>query len=319
MTPKSLGRRHSSLWIVGCVLAALPGCSTLRPFDATTAPLVPTRFQAQAGPFRVMSNTPLEADDPALVALARLGPRIEHALELPIEVKEGSISVYILDDDEAWNRFLMIHHPELPSRSAFFLADGAETAIYTAQSDDLLADLRHEATHALFYERVGPMPLWLDEGLAEYFEVASDRFTAEAVQRYRALSDDLRKGWTPSLERLEAIEDIRDFSPRDYREAWAWAVLLVRHPERSKLTAFLERLAADGPAVPYSEHLGSQRPWIDERLLAQIRLFDRSENARLTRLQSAPEPDDASLPSGVFKRLGTRVERIFERLMPSWP
>ena len=60
--------------------------------------------------------------------------------------------------------------PSCPPRRAFFLAQGSQRVVYTYSSPRLEEDLRHEATHALLRGAFGDLPLWLDEGLAEYFE-----------------------------------------------------------------------------------------------------------------------------------------------------
>ena len=43
--------------------------------------------------------------------------------------------------------------------------------VYTYWGDRIQQDLRHELTHALLHSVLKDVPLWLDEGLAEYFEM----------------------------------------------------------------------------------------------------------------------------------------------------
>ena len=59
-------------------------------------------------------------------------------------------------------------------RRAFFLAQGSRQVVYTYFNPQLEVDLRHEATHALLHLAIAELPLWLDEGLAEYFEVPEE-------------------------------------------------------------------------------------------------------------------------------------------------
>ncbi len=93
-------------------------------------------------------------------------------------------------------------------------------------SDRLEEDLRHEATHALVRGCYGDLPLWLDEGLAEYFETRTD--TLDFQDEHMAkLPEDLKMGWTPDLPRLESLTDIHEMTPRDYRESWAWVHLML--------------------------------------------------------------------------------------------
>ena len=83
-----------------------------------------------------------------------------------------------------------------------------------------MEDIRHESTHALVNLTHPGLPLWLDEGLAEAFE-HPDRDKTPDPHRERFLSD-INTGFKPDLKRLESMDDVRKFTPRDYREAWAW-------------------------------------------------------------------------------------------------
>src|SRR5262249_44838058 len=144
------------------------------------------------------------------------------------------------DDREAFAHFLRFYYPELPPRRAFFLAQGQDRVVYTYSSPRLEEDLRHEATHALLRGAYGDLPLWPDAGLAEYFE---SNLAQPGIERARIdeLTADLRDKWAPNLQRLESLVDIRQMTPRDYREAWAWVDLLLNGPEpgRSLLMAYL--------------------------------------------------------------------------------
>ena len=52
--------------------------------------------------------------------------------------------------------------------------------------------------------------------------------------RIEQIAADLASGWSPNLERLESLTDIRQMTPRDYREAWAWVHLFLNGPEPGK-------------------------------------------------------------------------------------
>jgi hypothetical protein len=150
--------------------------------------------------------------------------------------------------------------------------------VYTFHNDRLEEDLRHEATHALLHVAVGDLPLWLDEGLAEYFEVPDRQgLNAEHLAR---LPDDLKGGWKPDLERLESLSHVRDMTPRDYRESWAWVHYLLNAPGASGKTALLAYLA-DLKTAPKTSPLS-------ERLAR----FDRGPAQRmlthLDRVRTAP-------------------------------
>lgn len=344
----SCAERLSLVRSVALILLILSGgCSTLATRHgsggAAGTSLIPTRYQAEVGSFRVASNLPMSEDDPALQALAGLEDRLERVLGVRVQDDELPIDVYILDDDQAFRTFLMFHHPELPDRRAFFLAVGDVAAVYTARGTHLEEDLRHEATHALLHRAVGHVPLWLDEGLAEYFEVESQTLPAEAIARFRKLAASYREGWRPDLVRLESVENVAVMSPTDYREAWAWTVLLLHGPRRQTLVAHLEQLRTEGDLAPgISERLRDDLAQLNRQFLAQVSPGIRGDSPRLTRLQSPPtssrsmpvsrvvseprvivmNPSEPDLPfpheppRGPIGRLREGIGNFFDRLIP---
>ena len=152
------------------VLAALAvvGCATLG--GDPGQPLVPTRFETRTGPFAVFTNTAIPADAPEIRSLRSLERDLTTSLGIRVAPDGPRIEVYILKDREAFTHFLTFYYPELPPRRAFFLAQEPRRVIYAFHNERLEEDLRHEATHALLHVAFGDLPLWLDEGLAEYFE-----------------------------------------------------------------------------------------------------------------------------------------------------
>ena len=248
------------LVVLGFAAATGPGCATTG-FDRGRA-LVPTGHQARTGPFLVCTNARLEPDAPVLRQLRNLETQIGDTLGIKAEVGENPVEIYLLDDRAAFDHFLQFHYPDLPRRRAFFLANGKQRVVYTYLGDRTEEDVRHEATHALLHVALGDMPLWLDEGLAEYFEAAGRGAGAaggganpEHLDRVPA---DLAAGWTPDLRRLEALKAVRQMSPRDYRESWAWVHYLLNDSRSHKaaLLAYLGDLRANPEPVPLSDRLG---------------------------------------------------------------
>ncbi len=219
--------------LAGLALAgflAAPGCHSL--IDRG-APLVPSRDRVRTGPFVIFSNSNLTPQSPAVRCLAELERDFAGKLGVAPARETGGIEIYVLDDRETFAHFLKFYYPELPSRRAFFLARGNERLVYTYAGPRLEEDLRHEAAHALLRGAYGELPLWVDEGLAEYFENDLAR-PAQLRQRTERLLDDMAAGWTPSLERLDTLEDVHQMTPRDYREAWAWVHLMLDGNDESR-------------------------------------------------------------------------------------
>src|SRR3989442_444013 len=127
--------------------------------------------------------------------------------------------------------FMRGRSPDLRKRRVFFVAQprsvgGAEDLlVYTYWGDRIQEDLRHELTHALLHSVLRDVPLWLDEGLAEYFEVPPERQGINA-QHLDHLRHNPNGPFQPNLARLEALEQVKQMTPAEYREAWAWVHLM---------------------------------------------------------------------------------------------
>jgi hypothetical protein len=193
---------------------------------------------------------------------------IREALELPPAGQ--NVRVYLFEDRDQYRSFLDDVYPHLPDRRAYFVSVDGELAVYAYWSEQTRADLRHELTHAVMHASLGEVPLWLDEGLAEYFEVPADRngFNSAHVAM---LAQSMAEGWQPDLARLETYTEVSDMNRRDYAEAWAWVHwLLSGPPERNDLLVGYLQSPLDGttrlgpqiagvvkdPAAALVEHLG---------------------------------------------------------------
>lgn len=161
-------------WSWLAFFATMVGCATMGDVKSGK-PLVPTAFQVRTGPYVICTNDKLEADAAVVRELQSLEIQVRETLGLRVNIGENPVEVYILDDRRSFEHFLTFYYPDLPHRRAFFLANGHQRVVYTFFSDRLEEDVRHEATHALLHVAVGDIPLWLDEGLAEYFEGPGER------------------------------------------------------------------------------------------------------------------------------------------------
>ncbi len=296
------------------VLAALGsiqglGCATMG-LDRGKA-LVPTGFQARTGSFLVCTNARLEPDAPVIRQLNALETQIGDTLGLKVEAGDQPVEIYLLDDRQAFDHFLQFYYPDLPKRRAFFLANGRQRVVYTFLGDRTEEDVRHEATHALLHVAVGDMPLWLDEGLAEYFEGsgAAPGINPEHMGRFPL---DLAAGWSPDLRRLESLRSVREMTPRDYRESWAWVHYLLNdtRPHKAAMLAYLGDLRASPTPRPISDRLGNPEA---SPLLAHLARLRENPVAATTaprdptvRLQSAPpEPSTPQPPEVDLPQTGT--------------
>jgi hypothetical protein len=249
--------------------------------------LLPTEHQVKTGPFVIHSNLPVDAGSPAVLAVASLKDDLAAKLDCREAPDALPIDVYVLDDRAAFLHLLRFYFPELPPRRAFFMAQGDQRLVYTYLGPRLEEDLRHEATHALLRGRFGDVPLWLDEGLAEYFEAGGDDL-ADRTDRLAKLADDRRSGWAPNMARLETLGDIHQMTPRDYRESWAWVDLLLSDPKAGSaiLVDHLEHGREAGRSQPLSTVLAA-RGADAETLIAHL---ETGAAPVLVQKPGAPEP-----------------------------
>ncbi|WP_435017515.1 DUF1570 domain-containing protein [Tundrisphaera sp. TA3] len=295
------------------LLAFLPGCATM---GDRGKPLVPTEFQTRTGPFAVFTGTQLAADAPVVRQLQSLETEVRETLGLRVDPATEPIEVYILEDRQSFQHFLSFHYPDLPHRRAFFLANGPRRVVYTCFGDRLIEDIRHEGTHALLHAAVGDIPLWLDEGLAEYFEGPADRkgLNPEHVGRLPA---DLAAGWAPDLARLETQRSVRQMTPRDYRESWAWVHFLLNdeRPRKAALLAYLADLRSSPDCPPLTKRLEGPS---DADMLAHLAEAQKAPIAAAPPASDAPRDPTVRLQSASIESapppLPTKRRGFFSRL-----
>ena len=143
--------------------------------------------------------------------------------------------------------------PEAVRRQAAFVRGKNVGRVYVYLHGGIVTDLRHEVTHAILHSTLPFLPLWLDEGLAEYFEVpASKRASGNPHQRGVKLSTRLPFGRLTSLETLEKKRQLSTITERGYRDSWAWTHFLIHGPRAGLLPRYLGSIEAHTPPEPMS-------------------------------------------------------------------
>jgi hypothetical protein len=300
-------RRSLSALVLPLLLGWI-GCAA---FDRGQT-LVPSRYKVPTGQFLLQSNSPMTKDSPAVRCLQSLERDVQQQLGFRPPATDDPVDIYVLEDRNAFDHFLKFYYPELPPRRAFFIAQGEDRVVYTYSNPRLEEDLRHEGTHALLRGGFGDIPLWLDEGLAEYFETDHTVPDAERT-RLEQIAADLRGRWSPNLERLESLKDIRQMTPRDYREAWGWVHLFLNGPEPGKsiLMGYLGEADRTGENARLAPRLARVQI-TDEQMLAHLKALQAGtvatrpvREANSVRLQDnpiEPSPRDMAL-RGILGRI----------------
>jgi hypothetical protein len=278
----------STLPLLACLITAL-GCASLnlKPLPAPKSdkqekaalPALPDKNQLRVSHFLLYSNLELKPELPLFQELAELPEQVYKELQLP---HAGTpVLVYLFEDRFSYERFMQAKYPDLPKRRAFFVAQprgvggGEDLLVYTYWGDKVREDLRHEMTHALLHSVLKDVPLWLDEGLAEYFEV-DPAWQGISPRHLEHIRHSPGNTFRPDLARLEQESLVSQMSPADYREAWAWVHLMLReNPEgKAVLVAYLQQLRTNPNPGPLQRRLTAVFPDLNDSLSRHLNKLD---------------------------------------------
>lgn len=206
--------------------------------------------------FAIHSNFPIRKGAPLVRELEGLRTEIIETLQLPEQ--RDLVTVYLFANQAAYRRYMHATWPNLPPRRAYFVGTSRELAVYSYQSSKIEEDLRHEFTHGLLHASLNSVPLWLDEGFAEYFEVRGPEVGQPHRTHLRYLQDARAAGWNPSLYLLEQLSDFEKMTQRDYAESWGWVHFMLNENTAARQTlidyvAELETKSIPAPLMPRLE------------------------------------------------------------------
>jgi hypothetical protein len=197
----------------------------------------------QVGPFIFHATFPLASYERLFADLPELQVELTRTLGVP--PAKDPIYVYLFSDEAQYRAYKDRHFPRVPFRPALFILEGGSPGVYTYRKPDLEIDVRHECTHALLHASLPEVPLWLDEGLAKYFEVpASQRAFDHPYFEDLKWKWSLRLGMVRTIESLEKRTDLTEMDAADYRFSWAWVHFMLHGPEPAH-RALVEYLDCD--------------------------------------------------------------------------
>ena len=222
------------------------------------------------GPFQCVAEFPLATLEGTFGELSRLEREIGRTLGLP--PAQTTIEVLLLADEAAHRALLTDLYPRVPYRRALYVQRSRRAAVYAYRHPELAVDLRHECTHALLHANLPMVPLWLDEGLAEYFEMPEPE-RAFAHPHLAALKWNLRLGMLRTVESLEAAENLSDMGGVEYRFSWAWVHFMLHGPVAAHrtLVQFVADIRGGSPPGRLSERLRAAVPDLDERMIRHFK------------------------------------------------
>ena len=242
-------------------------------------PAAPAKFSQRVSQYVFLSDFELKRDLPLFQDLAELRELVYRELQLP--AASNLIQVFLFEDRDRYERFMHARYPDLPRRRAFFVAQprggGEDLLVYTYWGDRVREDLRHELTHALLHSVLKDVPLWLDEGLAEYFELPPE-WKGINQQHLNHLRHAGGEPFKPDMARLEQLSQVQQMTPVEYREAWAWVHLMLRsRPEaRNVLLQYLRELRTNPQPGPLRTRLVAVWPRPEDALAEHVARLEQS-------------------------------------------
>jgi hypothetical protein len=232
------------------LVIAVAGCVRSLPVPALAAVSLPDRTHVVAGQLVIHAEFPIAEQHRLIRDLEALRTDVSQDLGLPIS--DEPVHLYLFETTEAYERFVARQFPAFPARRAFFVETDTTLSVYAVWQERIAEDLRHETTHGYVHAVVPTVPLWLDEGIAEYFErPRSDG--GDHAEHVALLAGRIIEGtWRPDIERLERLQAAGEMTQDDYAESWAWVHWMLRSsPERAEiLQDYLADLRRDGKTAP---------------------------------------------------------------------
>lgn len=227
--------------------------------------------ERELSPYLIRSEFALRDVADLVSDLGDLQADIERLLKLKCEPTE--IQIHLFRSRPTYNDYLSRRIPEGTKRKALFVQGTDAGRVYAYRQRDLDTDVRHETTHALLHSALPYVPLWLDEGIAEYFEASPslrEKHHPHRGELQRAIRF-LR--WKPGIEKLEAQREMLDMKGDDYRDAWGVIHFILHGPPaaREALAAYFEEVQSGKAPTPLSQHLRRRIPNLDQRIIEHLK------------------------------------------------
>ncbi len=188
-------RRAVASYVVLVMVLLLSGCHSAPKTTYSTE--LPSQHSVNSKHFVIHSNVKLNSDNVLVQELEELRERVFTTLKLPEQ--RDPVNVYLFSDEASYRYYMNTTWQNLPPRRAYFVGTPRELAVYSFLGSKVQEDLRHEFTHGLLHASLKSVPLWLDEGLAEYFEVDPGVPGIVHAEHVREWETAKAENWSPNL------------------------------------------------------------------------------------------------------------------------
>ncbi|MBQ8362628.1 MAG: hypothetical protein IJX36_01715, partial [Thermoguttaceae bacterium] len=169
------------------------------------------------------SNFPLEETAGLQAEIVQLQNDLVGYLGVPESTEK--ISLCLFRDRTSYIAFICEYFPGAPTdRPALYVKEPGKPGVLMVRRDEkTILNVRHEMVHAYLNAALRNVPIWIDEGLAKYFETAPGErgFRNPFLEK---VENDATSFFAspPSLSRLEKLTRVDQMRIREYRESWAW-------------------------------------------------------------------------------------------------
>lgn len=262
------GMIPASTPIRSVLLTAMAWSLILLPGRGSPAAQWPDEYRI--GQFVIHADFPLAPHYDLLNSLPLLQAQLVEMLG--IQPSHEVIYVFLFNRRSTYQAYLREYFPEAPSRKALFIKARGPGMVFAYRGEDFETDLRHECAHALLNAALPMVPLWLDEGLAEYFEVPA-RLRQRGSPHHRSVAWAARLGRVPRIEELEGMANLDQMGRTQYRHAWAWTHFMLHGPPeaREELVRYLADIQALTPPGRLSRRLRHRIPDLERAFADHFR------------------------------------------------
>jgi hypothetical protein len=222
------------------------------------------------GPYAIHSEFPLHDVQDLMQDLADLQDDLEKTLKL--QCQPQAIQIYLFSSKRTYDQYIRIRIPEGVNRRALYVPGTDAGRVYAFRNRELEIDVRHETTHALLHTALPYVPIWIDEGLAEYFEIPDGQRVKGHVHRTELRNAITWNHWRPNIEKLESKRKLMDMNGQDYRDSWGIVHFILNGPPeaREALSLYFEQIQSGAPPTPLSQLLRKRIANLDQAIVDHL-------------------------------------------------
>lgn len=189
------------------------------------------------------SNFPFEETTGLQAEIVQLQNDLVGYLGVPESTEK--ISLCLFRDRTSYIAFICEYFPGAPTdRPALYVKEPGKPGVLMVRRDEkTILNVRHEMVHAYLNAALVNVPIWIDEGLAKYFETPPGErgFRNPFLEKVESDATSFFAS-PPSLARLEKLTRVEQMRMREYRESWAWTHFLIHYsPETQRVLALYLR------------------------------------------------------------------------------